>query len=108
MLDAGLRVQGCFARSSRRFGRSGLVKALSPVVRFEDGVVRACLVPVAGLLNHATYAHVYHYSVMQGGQVSLRAMRPCQAGEQIFLSYGPLPNEQVRPDWSPRATRERG
>eukprot|EP00249_Psilotum_nudum_P016811 c25994_g1_i2 orf=454-1998(-) len=66
-------------------------------VIFPDGTIKTCLVPVAGVLNHGLYPHITHYSRIDSNShiLSLRASRPCRAGQQCFLSYGPLSNSHL-------------
>ncbi|KAK9845837.1 hypothetical protein WJX81_003855 [Elliptochloris bilobata] len=67
--------------------------------------VTPCVVPLATLLNHcATAPHVVRYGTLSPASrqeaascitrdvLELKALRPCAAGDQVFLSYGPLPN----------------
>ncbi|CAL8467547.1 g7085 [Coccomyxa elongata] len=63
-------------------------------VEYPDGVVRQSLVPMAHLLNHSPWPHIVRYGRLDEETQSfcLRAFRPCSAGDQCFLSYGPLPN----------------
>lgn len=55
-----------------------------------DGKLRTCLIPVAGFLNHSTCPHILHYGKVDPATQSMKFMlsRPCNAGEQCFLSYG--------------------
>ena len=59
-----------------------------------DGVQRECLVPLASLMNHSPDAHIKQYGAVTAASacLELRVSRPCAAGEQLYLSYGPLPN----------------
>ena len=59
-----------------------------------DGVQRECLVPLASLMNHSASAHIKQYGAISAATacLELRLSRPCAAGEQLFLSYGALPN----------------
>ncbi|KAJ7296638.1 hypothetical protein O6H91_Y109900 [Diphasiastrum complanatum] len=61
-------------------------------VGFPDGTFKACLIPVAGILNHSVYPHITHYSRIDAATSTLKlhAIRPCKCGEQCFLSYGAL------------------
>ena len=63
-------------------------------VEYVDGAVRQTLVPMAHLLNHSPWPHIVRYGRLDAATDSLRlrAFRHCAAGEQCFLSYGPLPN----------------
>lgn len=82
---------------------------------FPDGCNRACLVPLAGLLNHSPWPHVVRFSALdvpngaaaagqqgqsaaasaKGGALRLISFRPMAAGQQAFLSYGPLSNAKL-------------
>ncbi|GFR47497.1 hypothetical protein Agub_g9226, partial [Astrephomene gubernaculifera] len=66
-------------------------------VQFSDGVLRTCLAPLLGLMNHSPLPHVVHFSKVDGksGGIRVRAFRPCAAGRQLFLSYGPYPNAKL-------------
>ncbi|KAL2464314.1 SET domain-containing protein [Forsythia ovata] len=59
-------------------------------VMFSDGKLRTCLIPVAGFLNHSIFPHIMHYGRIDSTTNSLKfpLSRPCNAGEQCFLSYG--------------------
>ncbi|CAK9169427.1 unnamed protein product [Ilex paraguariensis] len=59
-------------------------------VMFTDGKLRTCLIPVAGFLNHSICPHIMHYGKVDSTTNSLNfpLSRPCNAGEQCFLSYG--------------------
>lgn len=59
-------------------------------VIFPDGKLRTCLIPIAGFLNHSTYPHIMHYGKVDSSTNCLKfsLSRPCNAGEQCFLSYG--------------------
>ncbi|CAA3030389.1 fructose-bisphosphate aldolase-lysine N-methyltransferase, chloroplastic isoform X1 [Olea europaea var. sylvestris] len=59
-------------------------------VMFSDGKLRTCLIPVAGFLNHSMCPHIMHYGRIDSTTNSLKfpLSRPCNAGEQCFLSYG--------------------
>ena len=66
-------------------------------VVFLDGEQRECLVPLAGLMNHTSpsaAAHVVRYGSLSpaSGCLEMRTQRACLAGDQLFLSYGPLSN----------------
>ncbi|XP_022845913.1 uncharacterized protein LOC111368715 isoform X2 [Olea europaea var. sylvestris] len=58
-------------------------------VMFSDGKLRTCLIPVAGFLNHSMCPHIMHYGRIDSTTNSLKfpLSRPCNAGEQCFLSY---------------------
>lgn len=59
-------------------------------VMFSDGKLKTCLIPIAGFLNHSVTPHVMHYGRVDSTTSSLKftLSRPCNAGEQCFLSYG--------------------
>ncbi|KAG5563701.1 hypothetical protein RHGRI_000040 [Rhododendron griersonianum] len=59
-------------------------------VMFTDGKLQTCLVPIAGFLNHSLCPHILHYGKVDSATNSLRfpLSRPCNAGEQCYLSYG--------------------
>ncbi|CAH9133053.1 unnamed protein product [Cuscuta epithymum] len=59
-------------------------------IMFSDGNLRMCLIPIAGFLNHSTFAHVVNYGKVDSVTNTLRfpLSRPCSKGEQCFLSYG--------------------
>ncbi|KAL2534787.1 SET domain-containing protein [Abeliophyllum distichum] len=59
-------------------------------VMFSDGKLRTCLIPIAGFLNHSIFPHIMHYGRIDSTTNSLKfpLSRPCNAGEQCFLSYG--------------------
>ncbi|CAA6671074.1 unnamed protein product [Spirodela intermedia] len=64
---------------------------------FSDGKLRTCLVPIAGFLNHSLYPHVTRYGKVDPASDSLRLIlsRPCDRGEQCFLSYGSFPSSHL-------------
>ncbi|KAL3535367.1 hypothetical protein ACH5RR_003828 [Cinchona calisaya] len=59
-------------------------------IMFSDGKLRTCLIPVAGFLNHSTCPHIAHYGKIDPvtNSVKFPMSRPCNAGEQCFLTYG--------------------
>ncbi|KAF7154588.1 hypothetical protein RHSIM_Rhsim01G0005000 [Rhododendron simsii] len=59
-------------------------------VMFTNGKLQTCLVPIAGFLNHSLCPHILHYGKVDSATNSLRfpLSRPCNAGEQCYLSYG--------------------
>ncbi|XP_038889412.1 uncharacterized protein LOC120079325 isoform X2 [Benincasa hispida] len=59
-------------------------------IMFSDGILRTCLVPIAGFLNHSLHPHILHYGKVDSGTNSLKfhLSRPCRAGEECYLSYG--------------------
>ncbi|MEW5313577.1 MAG: hypothetical protein WDW38_005135 [Sanguina aurantia] len=66
-------------------------------VQQSDGSISPCLVPYVGLLNHSPYPHAVHFSKVHADSQELRVctFRPCAAGEELTLSYGPLPNAKL-------------
>jgi hypothetical protein len=68
-----------------------------PQVRLPDGTVTPALAPYASLLNHSPWPHVVRFSKVQAatGTLQLQLLRPAAAGEEVCLSYGPLPNEEL-------------
>ncbi|XP_028109659.1 uncharacterized protein LOC114308286 isoform X3 [Camellia sinensis] len=59
-------------------------------VMFTGGKLQTCLVPIAGFLNHSVCPHVLHFGKVDSATNSLKfpLSRPCNAGEQCYLSYG--------------------
>ncbi|XP_027176110.1 uncharacterized protein LOC113775431 isoform X2 [Coffea eugenioides] len=59
-------------------------------IMFSDGKLRTCLIPVAGFLNHSMCPHITHYGKVDPltDSVKFPLSRPCNAGEQCFLTYG--------------------
>ncbi|KAF3452795.1 hypothetical protein FNV43_RR03228 [Rhamnella rubrinervis] len=59
-------------------------------IKFADGKLRTCLIPIASFLNHSLYPHVVNYGKVDCATNSLKfcLSRPCGAGEECFLSYG--------------------
>ncbi|KAF8035323.1 hypothetical protein BT93_C1371 [Corymbia citriodora subsp. variegata] len=59
-------------------------------IQFADGALQTCLIPIAGFLNHSLYPHITQYGKVDSATNTLkfRMSRPCQAGEQCYLSYG--------------------
>ncbi|CAA7022227.1 unnamed protein product [Microthlaspi erraticum] len=59
-------------------------------IKFPDGKLKTCLVPVAGFLNHSIKPHIVKYGKVDAGTSSLKfpLSRPCNKGEQCFLNYG--------------------
>ncbi|CAH2051295.1 unnamed protein product [Thlaspi arvense] len=59
-------------------------------IKFPDGKLKTCLVPVAGFLNHSVHPHIVKYGKVDLETSSLKfpLSRPCNKGEQCFLSYG--------------------
>ncbi|EFJ49666.1 hypothetical protein VOLCADRAFT_120737 [Volvox carteri f. nagariensis] len=66
-------------------------------VQFASGDIRTCLAPYLGLMNHHPLPHVVHFSKVdpETGCLRVRAFRPCEAGNQLFLSYGPYSNAKL-------------
>lgn len=58
---------------------------------------KTVMVPFACLVNHSPWPHVVRYGKMDMDSKMLRypAFRPCEKGEQIFISYGPVPNMKL-------------
>jgi hypothetical protein len=54
-------------------------------------------VPYASLLNHSPYPHCVRFSSVSAhsNALEVRSFRRAQQGEQVLLSYGPLPNGQL-------------
>ncbi|CAB4292890.1 unnamed protein product [Prunus armeniaca] len=59
-------------------------------IKFPDGKLRTCLIPIAGFLNHSLDPHVVHYGRVDSATNTLkfRLSRPCNAGQECCLSYG--------------------
>jgi hypothetical protein len=55
---------------------------------------KTAMVPFACHVNHSPWPHVVRYGRLNSGTDSLDfpAFRPCPAGSQAFISYGPVPN----------------
>lgn len=66
-------------------------------VLFPDGSFQTCLVPIASFLNHSINPHVMQYGKVDSTTNSLKfpLSRPCNAGEQCFLSYGNLSSSHL-------------
>ncbi|XP_022683551.1 uncharacterized protein LOC101775581 isoform X2 [Setaria italica] len=69
----------------------------SMMVVISSGKLSMCLVPIAGLLNHSVSPHILHYGRVDEATKSLKfpLSRPCDAGEQCFLSYGKHPGSHL-------------
>ncbi|GJN36793.1 hypothetical protein PR202_gb25689 [Eleusine coracana subsp. coracana] len=76
----------------------------SMMVVLSSGKLSTCLVPVAGLLNHSVCNYVLEVSphILNYGRVDeatkllkFPLSRPCNAGEQCFLSYGKHPGSHL-------------
>ncbi|KAL6770518.1 hypothetical protein ACKKBF_B31570 [Auxenochlorella protothecoides x Auxenochlorella symbiontica] len=51
------------------------------------------MVPFACHVNHSPAPHVVRYGrLSEAGMLNFPAFRPCKEGEQVFISYGPVPN----------------
>ncbi|KAL0802953.1 hypothetical protein Bca101_058129 [Brassica carinata] len=59
-------------------------------IKFPDGKLKTCLIPVAGFLNHSIDPHIVKYGRVDVETSSLKfpLSRPCNKGEQCYLSYG--------------------
>ncbi|XP_047322847.1 N-lysine methyltransferase SETD6 isoform X2 [Impatiens glandulifera] len=66
-------------------------------VMFPNDKLRTCLVPVAGFLNHNIVPHILRYGKVDSTTNSLKfpLSRPCNAGEQCYLSYGSLSSSHL-------------
>ncbi|KAG2582767.1 hypothetical protein PVAP13_6KG173400 [Panicum virgatum] len=69
----------------------------SMMVVLSSGKLLTCLVPVAGLLNHSVSPHILNYGRVDEATKCLKfpLSRPCDAGEQCFLSYGKHPGSHL-------------
>lgn len=58
---------------------------------------KTVMVPFACLVNHSPWPHVVRYGKMDMKSNCLRypSFRPCRKGEQVFISYGPVPNMKL-------------
>uniref|UniRef100_A0A7S0UNM8 SET domain-containing protein n=1 Tax=Polytomella parva TaxID=51329 RepID=A0A7S0UNM8_9CHLO len=58
---------------------------------------RMSLVSCVGLANHSAGPHVVHFSAVDPvtRRLRLRCFRPIAEGEQVCISYGPLPNSRL-------------
>ncbi|KAL6842249.1 hypothetical protein ACP4OV_027897 [Aristida adscensionis] len=67
------------------------------MIVLSSGKLSTCLVPVAGLLNHSVSPHILNYGRVDEATKSLKfpLSRPCDAGEQCFLSYGKHPGSHL-------------
>lgn len=67
------------------------------MVVLSSGKLTTCLIPVAGLLNHSVSPHILNYGRVDKTSNSLKfpLSRPCDAGEQCFLSYGKHPGSHL-------------
>jgi len=52
------------------------------------------MVPFACLVNHSPWPHVVRYGKLntETSMLDFPAFRPCQEGDQVYISYGPVPN----------------
>lgn len=59
-------------------------------IMFPDGKLKTCLIPIAGFLNHSLCSHIMHYGKVDCAANTLKftLSRPCNVGEQCYLSYG--------------------
>ncbi|KAL9325979.1 hypothetical protein ACSQ67_006624 [Phaseolus vulgaris] len=59
-------------------------------IKYSDGKLKTCLIPIAGFLNHSLCPHVMHYGQVDPAKNSLKfcLSRPCRSGEECCLSYG--------------------
>ena len=58
---------------------------------------KTVMVPFACLVNHSPWPHCVRYGRLDVEADALRfpAFRPCPAGSQVFISYGPVPNVKL-------------
>jgi SET domain len=58
---------------------------------------KTVMVPFACHVNHSPWPHVVRYGRINPGTNTLDypAFRPCTKGEQVFISYGPVPNMKL-------------
>ncbi|XP_021724931.1 LOW QUALITY PROTEIN: N-lysine methyltransferase SETD6-like [Chenopodium quinoa] len=66
-------------------------------IMFPDGKLKTCLIPVAGFLNHSVCPHILHYGKVDSVTNTLKfpLSRPCNRGEQCYLSYGNLSSSHL-------------
>ncbi|CAN6677791.1 unnamed protein product [Malus baccata var. baccata] len=59
-------------------------------IKFPDGKLRTCLIPIAGFLNHSLYPHIVNYGRIDAAANTLKfcLSRSCSAGQECCLSYG--------------------
>ncbi|KAL5221162.1 hypothetical protein ABZP36_025875 [Zizania latifolia] len=69
----------------------------SMMVVLSSGKLTTCLIPIAGLLNHSVSPHILNYGRVDKATKSLKfpLSRPCEVGEQCFLSYGRHPGSHL-------------
>ncbi|KAK4265467.1 hypothetical protein QN277_026518 [Acacia crassicarpa] len=69
----------------------------SMTIKFSDGTLRTCLIPIAGFLNHSLCPHILHYGKIDPATNSLKfpLSRPCKSGEECCLSYGSFSNSHL-------------
>ncbi|KAL6662069.1 hypothetical protein ACP70R_001453 [Stipagrostis hirtigluma subsp. patula] len=69
----------------------------SMMIVLSSGKLSTCLVPVAGLLNHSVSPHIINYGRVDEATKTLKfpLSRPCETGEQCFLSYGKHPGSHL-------------
>lgn len=55
------------------------------------------LAPFVSLLNHSPWPHIVRFSEVDAatGCLRLQLLRAAAEGDQVFLSYGPLPNDEL-------------
>ena len=58
---------------------------------------KTAMVPFACHVNHSPWPHVVRYGRLNPstGTLDYPAFRPCLKGEQVFISYGPVPNMKL-------------
>ena len=58
---------------------------------------KTVMVPFACHVNHSPWPHVVRYGRLHAGTQTLDfpAFRPVKQGEQVFISYGPVPNMKL-------------
>lgn len=57
---------------------------------------KTVMVPFGCLLNHSPWPHCVRYGRMdESGNLRFPAFRPCERGNQVFISYGPVPNVKL-------------
>ncbi|KAL9686929.1 hypothetical protein QQ045_031323 [Rhodiola kirilowii] len=63
-------------------------------IKFSDGKLQGCLIPIAGFLNHSLNPNIIHYGKVDTATDSLKfpLSKPCCKGEQCCLSYGNFSN----------------
>lgn len=57
---------------------------------------KTVMVPFGCLLNHSPWPHCVRYGRIDAtGSLRFPAFRPCKQGNQVFISYGPVPNVKL-------------